>query len=206
MRWPGRAVGADRPPTTGSDPPDLTPDFYAQLRQVAARYLRGERGDHLLQPTALVHEAWLRVRRLSRMDIRNRTHYLALMSRTMRRILVEHARAQRALKRGGGREHIRVEDVVGLSVKGSTDLLELDAALETLAGLDERASRIVELRFFAGLTEVEIAAHMGMSERWVRKHWAFARAWLQRELGTTGAPALPRQSSGKSRPKGSGGR
>lgn len=206
MRWPGRDTGAERPPTTGSEAPDLTPDFYAQLRQVAARYLRGERGDHLLQPTALVHEAWLRVRRLSRMDIRNRTHFLALMSRTMRRILVEHARAQRALKRGGGRDHIRVEDAVGLSTEGSTDLLELDAALETLAALDERATRIVELRFFAGLTEVEIAAHMGMSERWVRKQWAFARAWLQRELSMADAPVPRGQSSGKSRPKGSGGR
>lgn len=158
------------------------PHVYDELRALAANYLRRERPDHTLQPTALVHEAYLKLMQRATLDIRNRTHFFALASGAMRQILVDHARAHRALKRGGGWQRIAVDESLGVRDGRFEDVLELDEALTKLAERDARAARIVELRFFGGLTEPEVAQEMEMSERWVRKQWAFARAWLRREM------------------------
>lgn len=160
----------------------LLPEVYEELRSLAAHYLRQERSDHTLQPTALVHEAFLKLSRQSRLDVNDRTHFLALAAGAMRQVLVDHARAHLAAKRGGGWQRITVDESVAVSEGGIEDLLALDDTLKRLAEVDEPAARIVEMRFFAGLTEVEIAEAMGMSERWVRSQWAFARAWLRREM------------------------
>lgn len=160
------------------------PEVYEDLRHIAESYLRRERPDHTLEPSALVHEAFLKLSGQSRLAPADRTHFLALASGAMRQILVDHARAAHALKRGGGWQRISVTEAVSEASKGSEDLLALDAALAQLAAEDEREAIIVEMRFFAGLTEAEIAAEMGMSERWVRLHWAHARAWLRRHMAS----------------------
>lgn len=160
----------------------LLPEVYEELRSLAAHYLRQERSDHTLQPTALVHEAFLKLSRQSRLDVNDRMHFLALAAGAMRQVLVDHARAHLAAKRGGGWQRITVDESVAVSEGGIEDLIALDDTLKRLAEVDEPAARIVEMRFFAGLTEVEIAVAMGMSERWVRSQWAFARAWLRREM------------------------
>ena len=161
------------------------PEVYEDLRQLAEGYLRRERPDHTLEPTALVHEAFLKLAAQSKLAPNDRTHFLALAAGAMRQILVDHARASHALKRGGGWRRISVSEAISEASQGSEDLLSLDDALQRLAEEDERAAAIVEMRFFAGLTEVEIAAELGMSERWVRGQWAHARAWLRRQM--TGA-------------------
>jgi RNA polymerase sigma factor (TIGR02999 family) len=163
------------------------PDVYEDLRQIAERYLRRERPDHTLEPTELVHEAFLKLSNQSKLAPNDRTHFLALASGAMRQILVDHARAAHALKRGGGWQRISVSEAISEASQGSEDLLALDTALQRLAHEDERAAVIVEMRFFAGLTEVEIAAELGMSERWVRAQWAHARAWLRRQMAADGA-------------------
>ncbi|MCC6650016.1 MAG: sigma-70 family RNA polymerase sigma factor [Candidatus Eisenbacteria bacterium] len=181
-------IGSGSPVTdsTPSDPrrvvADLLPEVYEELRSLAAHYLRQERVGHTLQPTALVHEAFLKLSRQSRLDVNDRTHFLAIAAGAMRQVLVDHARAHLAAKRGGGWQRITVDESVAVSAGGIEDLLILDDTLRRLAELDEPAARIVEMRFFAGLTEAEIAQAMGMSERWVRGQWAFARAWLRREM------------------------
>ena len=164
------------------------PLVYDELRALAGRYLRRERPNHTLQPTALVHEAWLKLARLDRIQIRDRTHFLALAASAMRQILVDHARAHRALKRGGDWMRVTLDDSLVPDGAASDELIALDRALLRLGEHDERAMRIVEMRFFAGLTEAEIAESIGMSARWVRQQWAFARAWLKREM--TRAPEM----------------
>ncbi|HEY7636381.1 MAG TPA: sigma-70 family RNA polymerase sigma factor [Gemmatimonadales bacterium] len=158
----------------------LFPLVYAELRQLAARLLRGERKDHTLQPTALVHEAYLRLvdQRVGTWE--NRAHFLGVAAQAMRRILLDHARRRRAVKRDGGRVTLDEElaEVTGPSV----DLLEVDAALERLAQLDARQSRVVELRFFGGLNVEETAAVLGVAPVTVKRDWAVARAWLHRAL------------------------
>ena len=160
------------------------PEVYEDLRHIAESYLRRERPDHTLEPSALVHEAFLKLSNQSKLAPADRTHFLALASGAMRQILVDHARAAHALKRGGGWQRISVTEAISEASKGSEDLLALDTALAQLAAEDEREAIIVEMRFFAGLTEAEIAAEMGMSERWVRLHWAHARAWLRRYMAS----------------------
>lgn len=168
------------------EPADLTaklvPEMYAELRRLAERSLAGERAGHTLQPTALVHEVYLKLARQSRLAVQDRAHFLALAAVAMRQVLVDHARAHAALKRGGGWKRVTLAENVAVSPGGTEDVLVLDGALTALAEYDPRASRVVELRFFGGLTEVEVAAEMGMSERWVRGQWTFARAWLQRRM------------------------
>lgn len=160
----------------------LLPQVYEELRSLAAHYLRGERPDHTLQPTALVHETFLKLSRQSKLDVNDRTHFLAIAAGAMRQVLVDHARTHLAQKRGGHWQRITVDESIAVSADGVEDLLALDDSLRRLAAVDEVAARIVEMRFFAGLTELEIAEVLGMSERWVRGQWAFARAWLRREL------------------------
>jgi RNA polymerase sigma factor (TIGR02999 family) len=163
------------------------PEVYEELRLIAEGYLRRERPDHTLEPTALVHEAFLKLSSQSRLAANDRTHFLAIAAGAMRQILVDHARATQALKRGGGWQRISVSEAISEASQGSEDLLVLDSALQKLAEEDERAAAIVEMRFFAGLTEAEIAAVLGMSERWVRGQWAHARAWLRKQMTTDGA-------------------
>jgi RNA polymerase sigma factor (TIGR02999 family) len=155
---------------------------YAELRRLAAHYLRGERADHTLQPTALVHEAYIRMTKLRDLDWQGRSHFFATAATVMRRILVDHARAQRAGKREALHNALSFEDVFVVSRSRSTDLIALDEVLSKLAQLDARRSKIVELRFFGGLSEEEIGAVLGISARTVKRDWRTAKAWLYNEL------------------------
>jgi RNA polymerase sigma factor (TIGR02999 family) len=159
---------------------------YGELRQLARAYLRRERGDHTLPPTALVHEAYLKLVDQKRVRWQNRAHFFAIAARQMRRILVDHARAHRAGKRGGGAT-IPLTDIDIAIDPSDVDVLELESALEKLTTLDPRQSRLVELRFFGGLTVEETAAVLHVAPITVKRDWALARAWLYRELrGTVG--------------------
>lgn len=157
---------------------------YDELRQVAAAALRRERPEHTLQPTALVHETFLRLADDAAIWWENRSHFLAIASKVMRRILVEHARGRNAQKRGSGEVKRSLDeiDVPMPSVPIDLDLVMLDEALARLAQLDARQARIVELRFFGGLTVEETAAVIGSSPRTVKRDWQVARAWLRREM------------------------
>lgn len=155
------------------------PAVYAELRALAASYFRG-RGGHTLQPTALVHEAYLRLRKHEGAIV-DRAHFFAVAATAMRQILTDHARRHRAQKRGGAdQERVTLSNVAAF--ESPIDLVELDQLLSRLAALDERQARLVELRFFAGLTEEEAAELLGVSLRTVQKDWRKARAWLVAEL------------------------
>lgn len=155
---------------------------YAELRRLAASYLRGERPGHTLQPTALVHEAYLRLLNQRQVDWSNRAQLMGLAAVMMRRILVNHARDRIAEKRGGGAEHIPLT-LAGEGIGAAeVNVLDLHGALTRLAELDARKGRIVELKFFGGLTTDEIAATLDLSTATVERDWKFARAWLSREL------------------------
>lgn len=160
----------------------LVPLIYDDLRALAARYMRNEPSDHTLQPTALVHEAFLRLVDTDRVEWRTRAHFMAVAARTMRRILVDHARRRRAIKRGGGKKVTLVEGMAFYEQR-PFDLVALDDALAALAGIDERQSSVVELRFFGGLGVEEIAEVLDVSTATVKRDWRFARAWLLKELG-----------------------
>ena len=162
----------------------LIPVVHSELRRLARRHLRGEARDRTLEPTALVHEVYLRLLPLNAMDWRGRTHFFAMASRLMRRVLVDAARARRANKRGRSRVRVSV-DLAALPARGqgfAPDALALDEALERLARLDERKARVVELRFFGGLTVEEAAAQLEVSEETIFRDWRFAKLWLRREL------------------------
>jgi RNA polymerase sigma factor (TIGR02999 family) len=159
----------------------LAPLVYDELRRRARRYARGERPNHTLQPTALVHEVYLRLVRLDRVDWQDRVHFFAIAAREMRRVLVDSARARRYQKRGGGVAPVTFDEALAVSAR-SLDLVALDDALHLLARLDPRKARVVELRFFAGLTNAEIAAALGISTDTVTREWQMAKLWLRREL------------------------
>jgi RNA polymerase sigma factor (TIGR02999 family) len=161
----------------------LLPVVYDELRRLAAAYLRREGRGHTLQPTALAHEAWLRMVDATRVDWRDRAQFLAIAARMMRHVLVDHARAKKAAKRGGGRERVTMADAAAPSGPVALDVLDVDEALKELADLDSRKARVVELRFFGGLTEKEAAHALGVSATTVEDDWRFARAWLHRRLG-----------------------
>ena len=163
----------------------LMPLVYAELRRLAAHYLKGERPGQTLQPTALVHEAYLKLLKDRPERWQNRAHFCAIAAHAMRQILIERARARDALKRGGGQPRVTFDE--GLSAAApaadqSIDMLALDAALDRLAALDPGQARIVELRFFGGLSIEETAETMQISPATVKRHWAAARAWLAKEL------------------------
>jgi RNA polymerase sigma factor (TIGR02999 family) len=168
-------------------PDALMPQVYAELRRLAAHYLRGERPGQTLQPTALVHEAYLRLLKDRPDRWQNRSHFCAIAAHAMRQILIERARARDAEKRGGGRARVTLDESLAAGGDRSIDILALDEALERLAALDPEQARIVELRFFGGLTVEETADALGSSPATVKRHWAVARAWLARELN----PASP---------------
>jgi RNA polymerase sigma-70 factor, ECF subfamily len=160
----------------------LVPLVYAELRRLATSYMRKERGDHTLQTTALIHEAYLRLIDANQVRWQNRTHFFGVSAQIMRRILVEWARARKNLKRGGGGHQVSLDEGLVVSPERGAHLLELDEALERLAVLNVRQSRVVELRYFGGLNEEEVAEVLNVSPRTVRSDWGLARAWLYREL------------------------
>jgi RNA polymerase sigma factor (TIGR02999 family) len=155
---------------------------YSTLRRVAAHYLRGERPDHTLSPTALVNEVYLRFAASGDIDWQSRAHFFAVAAQQIRRILVNYARDRHALKRGGKQVKLALTEVNGLAQPYDEDIVELDGALTQLAELDERAARVVELRYFGGLTEREAAEVIGISVTTLKRDWAFARAWLTSRL------------------------
>jgi RNA polymerase sigma factor (TIGR02999 family) len=155
---------------------------YQELRRVAGRRLRREIQGHALQPTALVHEVYLRLVDVDRLTLKNRAHFFAVAGRLMRQILVDHARRQRADKRGGGVTLMSLDDVSPATQPPSVDVLALDQALEALAAIDARQCGVVELRFFAGLTIDEAADALEISPATIEREWALAKAWLYRRL------------------------
>lgn len=155
--------------------------LYDELHAIAARHMRGERPDHTLQPTALLHEAVLRLLGVPASTFENRTHFLRAASQAMRRVLVDHARARNAAKRSSGLR-VTLDDDVAAREQG-VDMLVLDEALQRLAAAEPRCAQVVELRFFGGLEVQEIAEVLGVSAPTVKRDWRFARAWLARELG-----------------------
>jgi RNA polymerase sigma factor (TIGR02999 family) len=164
---------------------------YGELRRLAERYMREERPGHTLQATALVHEAYLRLVDQTRANWRGRTHFFAVAARVMRRVLIDYARGHRREKRGAGWQRITLADSLEPASSGELsieEILTLSAALDKLARLDEREARIVELRFFGGLTVPEVANALGISQRTVEGDWTHARAWLRRELSGGGEP------------------
>jgi RNA polymerase sigma factor (TIGR02999 family) len=169
------------------DPAALMPQVYDELRRLAANYLRHERPGQTLQATALVHEAFLRLSKEKNRPWKNRTHFLAIAALSMRQILVQRARARHADKRGGpNADRIALDESVMAEHTpdrtGGVDVLALDAALERLAALDPQQSKIVELRYFGGLTVEEAAEALEISPATVKRHWTLARAWLKKEL------------------------
>ena len=160
---------------------------YAELRDIAQRHLRSERPEHTLQPTALVSEAYLKLIDQSNVDWKNRNQFFAVASRAIRRILVDHARHRLRQKRGGGAEVLPIEFAERIAAPSqSTDLVALDEALTRLRNEDQLKCDIVEMRFFGGLDNQEIADALGVSSRTVERHWRYAKAWLYRELAGTG--------------------
>ncbi|MEO5898132.1 MAG: ECF-type sigma factor [Vicinamibacterales bacterium] len=160
----------------------LLPLVYKELRRLAAGYLRREKPGQTLQPTALVHEAYLRLMKDRPDRWQNRAHFCAIAAHSMRQILIERARARGAAKRGGARPRVTLDDALIAGEDRSIDLLALDEALERLTALDPEQARLVELRFFGGLTVEETAAAMDISPATVKRHWTIAKAWLTREL------------------------
>jgi RNA polymerase sigma-70 factor, ECF subfamily len=165
----------------------LIPLVYSELRRLATRYLNRERGDHTLQPTALVHEAFLRLASEKQPDWQDRAHFFGVAARLMRQVLVDHARRRHSLKRGGDCERsMMTEELLVYTPDKSAELLALDEALRRLADQDERQSRVVEMKFFAGLNIEQIAAVLEVSPRTVKREWTMARAWLHQEMRREG--------------------
>lgn len=175
--------------TAGSGPAALSDEVYHRLRAIAAAHLARERSGHTLQPTALAHEAFLRLGQGPDGGWNGQDHFLAAAAEAVRRVLVDHARARESLKRGGGRERVTIADVEGPAETSAVDLLALDEAMQALADLNPRQARVVELKYFAGLENRAIAAAMGISETLVKREWRFARAWLAARLSRGGVPA-----------------
>jgi RNA polymerase sigma factor (TIGR02999 family) len=162
-------------------PARLMPLVYAELRRLASGYLRRERPDHTLQPTALVHEAYLRLADQSHVRFDDRAHFFNVAAKVMRRILVDHARRHRAEKRGFGRR-LPFDEAVGSPAAPDLDLVALDEALQNLAAQDRRKAQVVELRFFGGLSVEETAEVLNVSAPTVKNEWRLAKAWLRREM------------------------
>lgn len=160
----------------------LIPQVYDELRRLAGRYMRMERANHTLQPTALVHEAYARLVQQPQVPWQNRAHFFSVASQLMRHILVDHARARRTGKRGGIQQQVSLNDANQPRSEQSVDVLALNEVIERLEKLDPRQARIVELHFFGGLNFEEIARLLSTSERTVKREWSMARAWLRSEL------------------------
>lgn len=161
---------------------DLLPLVYAELRRIARHYLNNERSDHTLQSTALVHEAYVRLAKQQLPEWQNRAHFFAVAAQLMRQILVDHARSHRASKRGGEAYKLALDEAEEKAQPVDVDIVALDDALKSLAELDSQQSRVVELKFFGGLSTEETAEVLGVSPSTVKRDWVTARAWLYREL------------------------
>jgi len=162
----------------------IFPIVYDELRGLADGYLRRERSGHTLQPTALVHEAFLRLTGATGIEWQDRAHFMGIAARAMRQILVDHARRHRAAKRGGGLTRVTLSGAEPAAPEEAAEILDLHEALERFAALDRRAAQVVELRVFGGLSVQEVAHLLEVSPRTVDGDWAVARMWLSRELGT----------------------
>lgn len=182
----------------------LIPLVYQELRRLANYFMRGERQEHTLQATALVHEVYLRLVDKKEIDWQDRAHFFAIGAQVMRRMLVDHARAHRAAKRGGNEIKLALNEAIGIARQPDVELTALDDALQSLAKFDARKSKIVELRFFGGLNVEETAEVVGISTATVKREWRMAKAWLfgeitrnagNRESVTETAPALPSPDS-----------
>lgn len=165
---------------------ELTPLVYDELHRIAHRYIAQQSPGHTLQTTALLHEAYLRMAGQEEKQWENRAHFFGVAAQAMRHILVDYARGQLREKRGGGAQRISLDDDLAIGTEQSGEIIALHDALTELAKLDERQSKIVELRFFGGLTEPEIAAILQVSQRTVSSNWRLARAWLLQQLDQTG--------------------
>jgi RNA polymerase sigma factor (TIGR02999 family) len=172
---------------------ELTPVIYSELRSLAKRFLRMERSDHSLQSAELVHEAYLRLVGQGRTHWKDRSHFFAICAGMMRRILVDHARSKHRVKRGGGATTIALSEAIDAATAPPFDVIALDTALDTLAKMDAQQCRVVELRFFAGLSIDETAEALQVSKSTVNRDWVAARAWLMREFGRVnqGPPVSP---------------
>jgi len=166
----------------------LLPLVYAELRRVAARQLRNERADHTLQPTALVHEVYLRIVDQRQVDWQNRAHFFGVAARVMRRILVDHARRHDAGKRGDGVRCVSIDEAKEVAASNEMPILALDQALDRLESFDADLAKIVELRAFGGLTIEEAAHVLGVSPSTAKRDWRTAKSWLNRELGSEARP------------------
>lgn len=164
----------------------LLPLIYDELRARAAAHLRQQAPGHLLQPTALVHEVYVRLAGNGRANWAGRTHVLAVASKMLRRVLIDHARARKAAKRGGGKAEFSFSTGFEPVDESNLDADELDDALQRLAQIDGRAARVVEMRFFAGMSDAEIAVELKVTARTVHSDWTYARAWLSRDLSRYG--------------------
>jgi RNA polymerase sigma-70 factor, ECF subfamily len=162
----------------------LAPIVHAELHRLAKSYLAKERPGHILQTTALIQEAYLRLIDWKNVHWHNRAHFFGVAAQMMRRILVNYAIEQKAMKRGGGAQHVTLEEMADVFSKRNTDLIDLDIALGKLAALHSRQSQVVELHFFGGLTQKEIAEVLGVSHGTVKRDLTLAKMWLLRELGT----------------------
>lgn len=161
---------------------EALPHVYDELRELANSYLRRERTDHTLQPTALVHEAWLRLRTQRKVDWSNHAQFLGIAARMMRRILVNHAAARDTEKRGGGSTHVNIDTALAVFDREAIPTLDVNRALTRLEALDARQAQIAELRFFGGLTVPQTAEVLGISPATVKREWTVARMWLEREI------------------------
>jgi len=160
----------------------LIPLVYAELRRLAGGYMRRERSDHTLQPTALVHEAYLKLVEQRSVDWQSRAHFFGIAAQVMRRILVDHARGYLRDKRGGGQKPVPIDEALVFAPEQSLELIKIDEALERLTQLDPRQGKIVELRFFGGLTVEQTADLLNISPKTVKRDWSMAKAWLHGEL------------------------
>jgi RNA polymerase sigma-70 factor, ECF subfamily len=162
----------------------LIPLVYSEMRRLAGAYMRRERGDHTLQPTALVNEAYLKLVEQRSVDWQSRAHFFGIAAQVMRRILVDHARGHLRDKRGGGQKPVPIDEALVFAPEQSEEFLKLDEALERLTKLDPRQGKIVELRFFGGLTVEQTAELLEISPKTVKRDWSMAKAWLHGELKT----------------------
>ena len=165
-----------------SDVEELMHLVYDDLRRLACSHLGGDTPRHTLDPTAVVHEVFLKLVDRDEIDWRGRSHFFAVSAKTMRHVLVDHAREKAAQKRGGGRQRIPMADDIALSPNREEDVLAVDEALDALAEIDGQRARIVEMRFFSGMTVKEVAAVLGISEKTVGREWAATRLWLRKHL------------------------
>ncbi len=162
---------------------ELMPIVYDELKRLAHRHLRGERSGHTLNTTSLVHEAYLKLVNVDQLQWRDRTHFFAMASRAMRRILIDHARTRSREKRGGGWTKVPLDDAFKVAEARAEDLIALDDALNRLESVNERQCRVVEYRFFGGMSVQEAAEALGVSAASVKRDWMASRAWLNQELG-----------------------